>query len=423
MKPVPSLAIQRCLLLLALSVLLARQSQAQGLFNDYQQFNTAWNEKKYEQCVQFGAPLAKAIDHPGIQYKLAECYCQTGQLPQSLELLGVLAKRGLPYPVEENRNFSRLYNDKRFIEYAAAFRKNRSVLDKSTVSFVIDDSLLIPEGIAADSQRKTFFVGSLAKHKVLKCADNGSCSDFALGNQHGFWMALGMKVSPDFKSLWLCSSAEHDTLNGYSGLLQFDIASGKLLRKIIMDNKQGPHLFNDLVITVSGEIYFTDSKAGTVWKSVPGSDILTEYATDFVYPNGIAADEKNKVLFVADFMGLHAIDLTTGKRSPLDHQNKTYLNGIDGLYYYKGTLLGIQDSGNQDDRIVRLYYDLKTNTITKTETLQTFRNDFIIPTTGTIVNGELHYIANAQLRSLQPDGSLTNPEKLVKPVILKLKIE
>jgi sugar lactone lactonase YvrE len=421
MKPIQLWPIRHGFLLLALFAALTAQSQ--GLFNDYQQFNTAYNEKKYEQCAQLGVPLAKATNHPGIQYKLAECYCQAGQLPQSLALLGILAERGLPYPVEENSNFSKLYNDTQFVEYTAAFRKNRTVIDKSKVSFVIEDSLLIPEGIAAHSQHQTFYVGSLAKHKVLKCAGNGNCSDFAVGSQHGFWMALGMKVSPDLKSLWLCSAAEHDTLNGYSGLLQFDIASGKLLRKIIMDNKQGPHLFNDLVITASGDVFFTDSKAGKLWRYTPGSDRLIEFATDFVYPNGIAMDEKNKVLFVADFMGLHVIDMTTGKHTQLDHQNKTYLNGIDGLYYYKGTLLGIQDSGNQDDRIVRFYYDLKTNTITKTEILQTFRKDFIIPTTGTIVNGEFHYIANAQLRSLQPDGTITNPEKLVKPVILKLKIE
>jgi hypothetical protein len=134
-------------------------------------------------------------------------------------------------------------------------------------------------------------------------------------------------------------------------------------------------------------------------------------------------DEEKKVLFVADFTGLHVIDLVTRKQSLLNHQGRTYLNGIDGLYYYKGSLIGIQDSGNQDDRVVRFYYDIKRNTITKAVTLQSFRTDFIIPTTGTMVNGQFHFIANAQLRSLQPDGSLTNPEKLLKPVILKLKVE
>lgn len=423
MKHITSLPIRQFFLLIVVSMALTRDLQSQDLINANQQFITAYNEKKYEQCVQLGKPLAKSTDHPGIQYKLAECYCQAGQLTKSLDLLGSLAMRGLPYKVEENSGFSRLSNDKRFTEYSNAFLKNRTDANKSTVSFVINDSLLIPEGIAYDSLHQAFFVGSLARNKVIRCPGNGNCSDFVTGDQSGFWMVLGMKVSSDFKSLWICSASEKDTLNGYSGIFQFEIPSGKLIRKIVTDNKQGPHLFNDLVITSGDVIYFTDSKAGKVWRSLPGIDTLTAYGAGFVYPNGIAADEEKKVLFVADFTGLYVIDLVTGKRSKLNHQGKTYLNGIDGLYFYKGSLIAIQDSGNQDDRIARFNFDLKKNTIAKVEILQSYRKDFIIPTTGTIANGQFHYIANAQLRSLQPDGSLTNPEKLVKPVILKLKLD
>lgn len=423
MKPIPSLTNQPLLLLIFLCLVFPLSSQTQGLVNDYQQFMKAYTEKKYEPCVQLGASLAQGTDHPGIQYKLAECYCQAGQLSQSLELLGMLVKRGLSYPVEKNKGFSPLYADKQFAEYAKAFAKNRTTIDKSTLSFVINDSLLIPEGIAYDSLHQTFFVGSLSKSKVIRCSGNGNCSDFANGKQSGFWMVVGMKVSPDFKSLWICSAEEKDSLNGYAGIFQFDIASGKLIRKFVVDNKQGPHLFNDLVITATGDIYFTDSKGGQVWRILPGSDTLTEYGAGFVYPNGIAVDEENKTLFVADFTGLHAFDLVTGKRSRVSTEGKTYLNGIDGLYYNKGSLIAIQDSGNEDDRVVRFYYDTRKSSITRVETLQSFRKDFITPTTGTFANGQLHYIANAQLRSLQPDGSLTNPEKLVKPVILKLKVE
>lgn len=420
MKPSPSILI----LPFILCLVFALGSQAQSIVSDYQHFMTAYTGKKYDQCVQLGTPLAKATNHPGIQYKLAESYCQAGQLAQSLHLLEILAKRGLPYKIEENKGFSPLYSDKRFTAYTAIFRKNRTTINRSTVSFVTNDSLLIPEGIAYDSLHQTFYIGSLARNKVIRCSATGNCSDFVKGEQAGFWMVVGMKLSPDFKSLWICSASERDTMNGYAGIFRFEIPSGKLLQKFVVDNKNGPHLFNDLIFTEGGSnIYFTDSKAGKVWRILPGSDTLTEYAAGFVYPNGIAADEENKVVFIADFMGLHVIDLATGKQSLISHQGTTYLNGIDGLYYYKGSLIGIQDSGNQDDRIVRFYYDLKKNVITKVKTLQSFRKDFIIPTTGTFVNDQFHYIANAQLRSLQPDGSLTNPEKLVRPVILKLKVE
>ena len=423
MKSIATVRMYPSLLVLVLTVISITQSMAQVSVNDYQQFMAAYNDKKYEQCIQLGAPLAKQTDHPGIQYKLAACYCQSGMTAQSLDLLDLLTKRGLPYKVEENVDFSRLLGDKRFTAYTKVFMKNRVSIDKSTVSFVINDSLLIPEGITYDATHQTFYVGSLARQKVVRCSGTGECTDFVTAERAGFWMVVGMKVSPDAKSLWICSASERDTVNGYAGIFQFEISSGKLLQKFVMDNKKGGHLFNDIVITQRGDVYFTDSKDGKVWRLPSGSTTLAEHATGFVYPNGIALDEQNKVLFVADFTGLHVVDLASGKRSALSHQGKTYLTGIDGLYYYKGTLLAIQDSGNQDDRVVRFQYDLKKNIISKTETLQSFRPDFIFPTTGTFVNGQFHYIANAQLRNLQPDGSLVNPEKLVRPVILKLNID
>lgn len=415
--------IQRFFLSIALCLGLAFDSAAQDLLNEYQQFMTAYDQKQYNICAQVGLSLARSTNHPGIQYKLAECLCKSGQLDASLALLDQLAKRGLTYMIEENKGFSILYNDKRFIKNVQAFKKNRTVIDKSTVSFVVNDSLLIPEGIAYDSLRQHFYVGSLAKNKVISCSGTGHCTDFAIGNEAGFWMALGMKVSPDHKSLWICSASERDSINGYAGIFQFEIPSGKLIQKFTVDNKNGPHLFNDIVFTASGAVYFTDSKGGQVWKIAPGTDTLTIFASGFIYPNGIAVDEANNVLLVADFTGLSMIGLENGTATKLSDQGITYLNGIDGLYFYKGTLIAIQDSGNQDDRIVQLHYDAKKGMITKVKMLQSFRKDFIIPTTGTIIDNQFHYIANAQLRSLQPDGSLTSPEKLVKPVILKLKLD
>jgi DNA-binding beta-propeller fold protein YncE len=415
--------IQRLFLPIFLCLTFALDAEGQNLLNNYQQFMEAYNQKDYNRCAQVGVALARSTNHPGIQYKLAECLCQSGQTDASLAMLELLAKRGLTYSIEENKGFSLLHNDTRFIKNVQAFKKNRTVIDKSIVSFVVNDSLLIPEGIAYDSQRKTFYIGSLAKNKVISCSGTGDCTNFATGLASGFWMALGMKVSPDQKSLWICSASERDSINGYAGIFQFEIPSGNLLRQFTVDNKNGPHLFNDIVFTPSGAIYFTDSKGGQVWQIAPGSDSLTTFAAGYIYPNGIAIDEANKLLFVADFTGLHKIDLETGKSTVINDQGITYLNGIDGLYFYKGSLIAIQDSGNQDDRIVRFYYDVKKGIITKVRTLQSFRKDFITPTTGTIIDDQFHYIANAQLRSLQPDGSLTNPEKLVKPVILKLKLD
>ncbi len=120
-------------------------------------------------------------------------------------------------------------------------------------------------------------------------------------------MALGMKVSPDHKSLWICSASERDSINGYAGIFQFEIPSGKLLQQFTVDNKNGPHLFNDIVFTASGAIYFTDSKGGQGLADRSGSDTLTAFSSGYIYPNGIAVDAANNILLVADFTGLHLI--------------------------------------------------------------------------------------------------------------------
>jgi DNA-binding beta-propeller fold protein YncE len=233
-----------------------------------------------------------------------------------------------------------------------------------------------------------------------------------------------MKVSPDNKSIWVCSATENDTLNGYSGIFNFDLKTGKLIEKYMLDNKAGPHFFNDLVITKTGEIYFTDSKGGKVLHLNRKNKTITPFvANDFIYPNGIALDETNGYVFVADFTGITRINLQDRELHQLDVQGKTYLNGIDGLYFYKNSLLAIQDSGNGDDRIVRFYLDKSGQQITRTEVLQSFHPDFNIPTTGVIVANEFYYISNSQLRNLQPDGTLTQPETLKKPLIKKIKVQ
>lgn len=421
MKPNPFFSKLRVFLAVLLAAGFA--AQAQDIVNDYQQFMKAYTDKEYEDCIRYGTALAKLSGHPGIQYKVAECYCQLGEPAKGLDLLGQLAKRGLTYDPGINPGFAALNGNIKFEAYKKAFAKNASVIERSSLSFTVNDSLLIPEGIAYDSQRKTFYVGSLAKNKVISCSGQGDCKDFADANTAGLWMVVGMKVSPDNQSLWVCSASEREGSNGYAGLFRFELPSGKLLQKFTIENKSEQHLFNDLDFTTKGDVYFSDSKAGKVWCVVQGNDTLSEIAAGYIYPNGLAIDNTNNILFVADFAGVNMIDLSTGKRSKLQDGGTTYLNGIDGLYYYKGSLIGIQDSGNQDDRVVRFYYEAKKGMVTRTVVLQSYRKDMITPTTGTIINGAFHYIANAQLRSLQPDGSLTNPDKLVKPVILKLKLD
>jgi WD40 repeat protein len=398
-------------------------SYAQSAADRNQAFVKAYQDKDYAACIENGEAFLKVIDHPNIRYKLSECYCKAGKPKESVAQLHQLAKWGLPYDVANNPNLQELKNDPVFIDVQKTFSANRSTVDNSSVAFVLKDSLLIPEGLASDEASKTFFMGSLAKNKIITFSKTQPQHDLISSNQDNIWSVVGMKVSPDRKSIWVCSATERDTLNGYSAIFQFDLKTGKLLKKIVRNTKDGQHFFNDVVVTHDNRVYFTDSKGGKVWLATQDSDQLTEIASQLIYPNGIALDEANNTIYVADFKGLQKIDIKTKKMTTVNSQNFTYMNGIDGLYFYKGSLIAIQDSGNNDDRVVRFYLDKKGEKLIRPEILQSFRSDFIIPTTGAILGNEFYYIANSQLRNLKPNGAYVDAEKLKAPIILRIKLD
>jgi hypothetical protein len=399
-------------------------ASAQDFQSDYSKFNTYVNEGKFGDCITLGNKLLQTTRHPVILYKLAQCYCQTDSFKKSAAILHELAVKGLPYKIEENKNLQKLTAEKQYPILVQRFTINRRSIQNSDNAFTLNDPRLIPEGIAATSNGKRFFVSSLAQQKIVEYDLQAGQSDLITSGQNGILMVLGMKVSADNKSIWVCSATEKDSPNGYSGIFGFNLSTGALINKYILDHKTTTHLFNDLVIAADSIIYFTDSKDGKVFKLNRRDGVIAPLVKDqFYYPNGIALDEKNAALYVADHIGIRIINLNNNTVSPLEMQVPTWLNGIDGLYFYKNSLIGIQSVGNNTDRIVRLYLNKSGQQVVRVQVLQSFHPDFIAgPTTGTIVNDSFYYIANSHVENLQPDGSLIKVEELKKPLIKKIRL-
>ncbi|HET9034230.1 MAG TPA: hypothetical protein VFN25_15165, partial [Dokdonella sp.] len=71
------------------------------------------------------------------------------------------------------------------------------------------------------------------------------------------------------------------------------------------------------------------------------------------------------------------------------------LGGIDGLYWYDGTLVAIEN-GMWPQRVIRLTLGKDGKSITKMMPLDVANPAFDVPTTGTIAGDGLYYIANSQ---------------------------
>lgn len=149
----------------------------------------------------------------------------------------------------------------------------------------------------------------------------------------------------------------------------------------------------------------------TVVRLAPDAATFEKYADGFLFPNGITSDGKS--LYVADFRGLHRFDLVTKERSKIE--TDVLVNGIDGLDFHDGTLIGIQNSiGNP--RVIRVH--LGTNRV---EVLESRNRFFELPTTGALAGDEYFFIANPGLRSFD-DGQIRPWDRLEDPVMLRLPL-
>ena len=311
-----------------------------------------------------------------------------------------------------------------------------SAQPRSQVAFNIEEKELIPEGIAYDPRAKVFYVSSTFKRKIVSVDEKGVARSFTNEAQDGMLGALGMKVDAERRLLWVISSnagagmpgqgLDRDCL-GCSAVFKYDLKTGRLVKKYILNNKPTSHFLNDVTINSRGDVYITDSMTGDIYLISRNRDELELFtnAGEKASPNGIDLSSDERYLFVAAGGGIRAVDLRDRSTLSLKMPDGVSPVVIDGLYYFKGSLIAIQPFANKW-KVVRYYLDKGTTAVTRIEVIEPDHPLFQQPTTGVIVGKDLYYIANSQLqyfRSIyKPDGAYDKGH-LQAVVILKIRLK
>jgi sugar lactone lactonase YvrE len=412
MKPLPTL---RAPLLFAAAVLSAAPAPAA--------------DEHTEQIHRLEGELRTAPDHGGVLFLLARERALAGDAAGALRDLERAIATGLDLDVEAENAFLLLRNKPEFMALLDRALDQRVVARTSSEAFRVPERDLIPEGLAHDPVTGDFFLGSLFKRKIVRIAGNleGSAQlrirDFATSGQDGLWEVLGMKVDAKRRLLWVMTAAGKaaGAQEGCSAALVYDLGTGTLARRYLLDNAKARHLFNDVALAADGRAFLTDSEAGTVWRIDPGKDApeLLLKPWSLGYPNGIALSADEKRLYVADFEhGIAIVDAASGDLRPLPHPPNVSLHGVDGLYRHDSGLVAVQN-GARTERIVRFRLDKDGLRVVSLDILESRNPAFAIPTTGVIVGSEFYYIANSLLDRLGPDGRLKPNPRLEPVVILK----
>src|SRR5262245_33894128 len=280
----------------------------------------------------------------------------------------------------------------------------------SEVAFYLSQKDMLPESVAYDAKDGSFYIGSVRKGKIVRRDKSGVESDFIQPRQDGLWAVIGIKVHDTRRMLWVCSFEGSD-LEGYqkrdrngSGVFAFNLDTGKLIRKWVLDVAGEQHGFNDLVVTRGNDVYATHMfKDAAIYRITQKDQKLEVFVAppELKEPNGIAITPDEKTLYVAALDGIMSIDMATKKSQMVKAPEGEKTGELDGLYYYRDGLLGITINS------VNFYQlDETRSRITVTNVLEIDHPLMKIPTTGVIVGDQFYYVANANFRAVKADGTL-----------------
>jgi sugar lactone lactonase YvrE len=286
----------------------------------------------------------------------------------------------------------------------AATRERRS---RSQTAFTIPEKDLIPEGIAYDPITKGFFVSSTHKRKIVRVDRQGKNHDFTTEAQDGLTGVVGMKVDPARRVLWALSGDAGENMpmknmiageRGRSFVFKYNLNTGRLIKKYMLDNQSKQHFLNDLTINAQGDVFISNSLTGEIYTINRQRDQLEVFLADeqVQWPNGLDLSPDGKWLFVAVQGGAAVINTETKKVSfaPITNDQPFW---ADGLYFYRNSLIAV---GRREGRhaVTQYFLNPSFDRIEGFRIIEAEHPAFAQPTTGVIVGNQIYYIANSQLQ-------------------------
>jgi len=396
------------LLLLLFSALASTPAIVQDIANEGELQSQLETGKKF---------LATAADRGAVLFHLAATQAQLKEPHAAMENLKqcIALKEGFD-PIGEPA-FIGLRDSRDFQTLIEQVHRDFPVVSTAQPAFTSVDKDLVPEGLAYDSSKDVFYLGSLHLKKILAISRSGETSDFVPADRYRLLPVLGIRVDKSDGSVWSATWID----NGRSELVHFDKA-GALLGRFSVPEDGQKHGLNDLVVLPGGDVLVTDTAASCVYRFNAKQHTFHEvkFSRELLEPNGIALTDNASAVYVADQLGVLRFDLQSSHTNEVDPGPHNTVSGADGLYWHAGKLIAIQN-GIGSPRIAIFQLSDDGTKVTKT-TVAEYRSKFtVLPTTGALDGDDFYFIVNSQIDNLNGDRILDNTK--LQPVrIAKLHI-
>jgi sugar lactone lactonase YvrE len=352
--------------------------------------------------------LPALADRGAALFFLARVKASFGDPAGALALLRECVDLGQGFDPAGSPALETLRGDPRYDALAARARADSPVVSRARLAFTFPEGELIPEGLAFDPRRKVFYLGSLHLRKIVERTLAGKVRDFVPAGRDHLLPVLGIRVDPVDGTVWAATSDEE----GRSELVHFDPRGRLLDRHAPPDDRK--HELNDLAVRKNGDVFVSDSRAQEVYRfdRRKGSfSLFPLYRPTFESTNGITLSGDERLLFVADSLGVIRVDLATGASRDVIPLPGSTLAGADGLYWHRGSLVAVQN-GIGVARVARFQLSADGRRVTRAEVLEQRTGLLADPTTGAVAGDDFYILADSEIANFA-SGRVVDPAKLV----------
>ncbi len=216
---------------------------------------------------------------------------------------------------------------------------------------------------------------------------------------------LALAVDRRARRLWVSigTAEPYSGAAGFRGLVGLSLPALREVRRVTLPDGASPA---DISVAADGTLYISDSVGGGVYRCSPGCNTAERLIGKEAAPSpqGIAPAPGGH-LYLADYeRGLLRVDPRTGAVEALGNPSSAELRGIDGLVWWRGQLIGVQN-GTRTRRILRIALGAGGRTATSVTPIEQGHPEWGEPTLAALDGNKLFYIADAQWEAWEKGGA------------------
>lgn len=367
------------------------------------------------------------------RYELAVTYAAQDMKSEAYNTLLEMQGSGLANPVEADPRFKPVHDTEVWKYIVEGFVRNRDAFGAGQVVATLPKQDLLIETLAFDPTRGGLLVGSVREGKVFVVGEDGSLEPLAAADEaNGMWGVFGVAVDAERGVLWVASTAvphfkgynaERDL--GKAGIFKFELATGKFIKSFLSPVVPGQGFFlSSLTVAGDGSVYALDAVNNAIYQVREDSFRRLLHAPHLSGLRALAVSSDSRRLYFSDAeRGLFGVDLATAKPFDLTVPPKLVLSSIEGLAYWNGYLLAVQNN-LPPNRIMRLKLSADGRSVEQVHPLDANQPALSLQTGAAMGPGaELYLIGNSQRENYDRFGLPRNRERIEGARIYRLKAD